>query len=86
MELESKIQSKLIKKLEADGYYVIKLSVTNKPGIPDIIALPPHSLAEFYEVKQAGKKPRKLQEYRMNEIKKGNYGLTFIHDGTTKEF
>ena len=84
--LESKVQAKLIKKLEADGYYVIKLSVTNKPGIPDLLALPPGCMAEFYEVKQLGKKPRPLQVFRMNEIKKGNYGKTYTHDGTTKEF
>jgi len=48
---EQKIQAKLIKQLEADGYYVLKLSVTNKPGIPDLIAIPKDSDAEFYEVK-----------------------------------
>jgi hypothetical protein len=83
--LESVVQAKLIKKLEADGYYVIKLSVTNKPGIPDIIALPKGCNAEFYEVKQEGKKPRPLQEYRMREIKQGEFGRTFIHDGKTIE-
>jgi hypothetical protein len=35
---EQQIQSKLIKKLETEGYYVIKLSVTNKPGIPDLLS------------------------------------------------
>lgn len=83
--LESVIQAKLIKKLEADGYYVIKLSATNKPGIPDIIALPKGCNAEFYEVKQEGKKPRPLQEYRMREIREGDFGKTFIHDGKTLE-
>ena len=44
---EQKIQAKLIKQLEADGYYVLKLSVTNKPGIPDLIAIPKDSDAEY---------------------------------------
>lgn len=83
--LESKVQSKYIKDLESRGYYVIKLSVTNKPGIPDIIALPPGCNAEFYEVKQKGKKPRPLQDFRMKEIRNGNYGRTFVHDGETTE-
>ena len=83
--LESKIQAKLIKDLESKGYYVIKLSVTNKPGIPDIIALPPNCTAEFYEVKQQGKKPRPLQDFRMKEIRDGSFGRTFIHDGKTIE-
>tara|TARA_R110002073_G_scaffold236463_1_gene397557 strand:- start:809 stop:1057 length:249 start_codon:yes stop_codon:yes gene_type:complete len=80
---EQKIQAKLIKKLEADGYYVLKLSVTNKPGIPDLIAIPKDSDAEFYEVKRPGKKPRPLQEYRIKELKK--HGLkVYVYDGKSK--
>jgi Holliday junction resolvase len=67
---EQQIQSKLIKKLESDGYYVIKLSVTNKTGIPDLIAIPKNSDVEFIEVKRPGQKPRPLQVYRINEIKR----------------
>ena len=33
---EQQIQSKRIKELEAEGYYVIKLIKTNKNGIPDL--------------------------------------------------
>lgn len=84
-QLESKIQAKFIKELESRGYYVIKLSVTNKPGIPDLIALPPGSNAEFYEVKQECKKPRALQDFRMKEIRDGSFGRTFVHDGKTTE-
>lgn len=80
--LESKIQTKLIKNLEAQGYYVIKLSVTNKPGIPDILAIPPGSNVEFYEVKQPGKKPRPLQEYRIKEINDNGFGTAKIYDGS----
>lgn len=80
---EQKIQAKLIKQLEADGYYVVKLSVTNKPGIPDLIAIPKDSDAEFYEVKRPGKKPRPLQEYRIKELKK--HGLkVYVYDGKSK--
>lgn len=80
---EQKIQAKLIKKLESDGYYVLKLSVTNKPGIPDLIAIPKDSDAEFYEVKRPGKKPRPLQDYRIKELKK--HGLkVYVYDGEIK--
>jgi hypothetical protein len=81
--LESKIQAKLIKKLEADGFYVIKLGVTNKPGIMDIIALPPGCNASFYEAKQKGKKMRPLQLFRAKEINEGRYGTVYLHDGET---
>lgn len=65
---ESQIQSKKIKELEAEGYYVIKLIKTNKNGIPDLIAIPPNSGVEFYEVKGPKGKLSKLQEYRIKEL------------------
>lgn len=65
---EQQIQAKIIKKLEAQGYYVIKLVQTNKPGIPDLIAIPKDSNVEFIEVKRPGKKPSPLQLYRMKEL------------------
>jgi hypothetical protein len=65
---EQQIQAKIIKKLEAQGYYVIKLIQTNKPGIPDLIAIPRDSDVEFIEVKRPGKKPSALQVYRMKEL------------------
>jgi len=40
---EQQIQSKRIKELESQGYYVIKLINTNKNGIPDLIAIPPNA-------------------------------------------
>jgi hypothetical protein len=66
---ESKIQSKKIKQLEKDGYYVIKLITTNKPGIPDLIAIPPNSDVEFIEVKTPVGKVSELQKYRHKELK-----------------
>lgn len=82
--IESKVQSSLIKQLEQDGYYVIKLSVTNKNGIPDILAIPKGCSVEFYEVKQKGKKPRPLQEFRAKELK--NHGIkVFVYDGKKLE-
>ena len=70
---ESQIQSKKIKELEAKGYYVIKLITTNKPGIPDIIAIPPGSNVEFYEVKGPNGKTSALQDFRIKEL--NNHGV-----------
>ena len=67
---EQKIQSKKIKELEALGYYVIKLKLTNKKGIPDLIAIPKNSDVEFIEVKKPKGKLSKLQEYRIQELQK----------------
>ncbi len=68
-ELESKIQARIIKRLEAQGYYVVKLILTNKNGIPDLLLLKDGKVS-FVEVKRPGEKPRPLQEYRMKELKK----------------
>lgn len=65
---ESQIQAKKIKELEANGYYVIKLITTNKPGIPDIVAIPKNSDALFIEVKGPNGKLSKLQEFRAKEL------------------
>jgi Holliday junction resolvase len=69
-KLEQQIQRKKIAELEALGYYVIKLSVTNKNGIPDLIAIPPGSDVIFFEVKRPGEEPSPLQQYRRSELEK----------------
>ena len=48
---EQQIQSKRIKQLEEEGYYVLKLIKTNKNGIPDILAIPKNVKVLFSEVK-----------------------------------
>ena len=70
---EQQIQSKRIKQLESEGYYVIKLVKTNKNGIPDLIAIPPNCNVLFSEVKRPDGKVSKLQEYRLKELK--DYGF-----------
>lgn len=65
---EQQIQSKRIKELEAQGYYVIKLIRTNKNGIPDLLAIPRDSNVLFCEVKRPDGKLSKLQEFRIKEL------------------
>lgn len=77
---EQQIQSKKIKELESLGYYVIKLTLTNKNGIPDLIAIPPNSDVEFIEVKKTKGKISKLQEYRIKELKDHGVNVS-IHRG-----
>ena len=81
---EQQIQSKRIKQLEDQGYYVLKLIKTNKNGIPDIIAIPPNTDVIFSEVKTPKGKLSKLQEYRLKELEK--YGFrTEVYRGYLKE-
>ena len=70
---EQQLQSKKIKELEAEGYYVIKLIKTNKNGIPDLVALHPTNKVLFVEVKTKKGRVSKLQEYRIKELKE--YGF-----------
>lgn len=71
---EQQIQSKIIKKLESEGWYVVKLIKTNKNGIPDLLAIK-ESKTVFIEVK----KPKvgvlsPLQDYRIKELQ--SHGIT----------
>lgn len=78
--IEQKIQSKKIKQLEEEGYYVIKLINTNKNGIPDLIAIPKNADVLFVEVKRPNGKLSKLQEFRLKELKE--HGLkTEVYKG-----
>ena len=70
---EQQIQSKRIKQLEAEGYYVIKLIKTNKNGIPDILAIPKDADVLFSEVKKPSGKVSVLQKYRLKELQ--GYGF-----------
>lgn len=80
MSREQQIQSRLIKKLEKKGYYVIKLMKTNKNGIPDVIAIPPGSDVLFFEVKTEKGTADPLQKFRLKELSK--HGIkVYIHRG-----
>ena len=75
--LESVIQARIIKRMEARGYYVIKLQLTNKNGIPDLLCLK-DGKASFIEVKRPGEKPRVLQEYRHNELRELGFNVMIL--------
>lgn len=78
--LESVIQSSLIKKYESQGYMVVKLILTNKSGIPDLLLLK-DGKASFIEVKREGQKPRPLQEYRIKELRSLGFEV-HVENGT----
>jgi Holliday junction resolvase len=65
--LESKIQTKIKKKLEEKGYLVIKLIKTSCNGIPDILALK-DGKAIFIEVKQPTGVLSELQKLRVKQL------------------
>tara|TARA_R110000796_G_scaffold71248_1_gene161624 strand:- start:247 stop:489 length:243 start_codon:yes stop_codon:yes gene_type:complete len=77
---EQNIQAKRIKQLEAEGYYVIKLTKTNKNGIPDLIAIAPGADVLFSEIKTESGRLSELQKYRLKEL--DNHGVrTEVYKG-----
>ena len=66
---EQDYQSKVIKRFEKNGYYVINLIKTNKSGISDLLALKNGEPPIFIEMKSLVGKLSRLQEYRLQEQK-----------------
>lgn len=75
--LESVIQARIIKRYESQGWSVLKLILTNQPGIPDLLCLK-NGKALFIEVKRPGENPRPLQEYRINELRKNGFEVQVL--------
>jgi len=65
--LESGIQTKIKKKLEADGWFVIKLIKTSVNGIPDLMALK-NGETMFIEVKRPKGVLSSIQKFRIQEL------------------
>ena len=74
---ESKLQAKIIKLLEKHGFYVVKTIVSNKKGVPDILACSPKGRFVAIEVKYGRNKASKLQEYNIRLIQ-ANQGLAAV--------
>ena len=66
---EQQIQTKIKKKLQAQGYFVTKLIKTSTNGIPDLLAIK-DGQAMFIEVKKENGILSPLQELRLSELKK----------------
>lgn len=67
---ESDIKKDCKKELEKCGWMVIHLLQTNCNGIPDTLIIHPIKGFAFIEFKIPGKTPRKLQEYRIDKLRK----------------
>lgn len=74
---EQKLQNKIIKDLEAKGYYVNKIITSNHAGCPDLIACTPTGKFLAIEVKTIQGRASKLQETHMKRIQT-NEGQAFI--------
>ena len=68
---EQYIQRKIIKWLESEGYYVVKIISANKAGVPDLLVCVDGKFVAI-EVKTPKTKNNvsKLQKYNLEKIKK----------------
>lgn len=69
---EADIQKQIMLHLTKAGWLCIKLMQTNWNGIPDVLALR-DSKSVFIEVKQPGKKPNDLQNYRHEKLREKGF-------------
>jgi hypothetical protein len=77
---EQQIQSKIIKLMESKGYYVLKLSKTNKQGIPDLLCLKKDEPPFFIEVKTDKGVVSALQLFRQKELKELGFKSIIINN------
>lgn len=70
MMLEKDIEKKLCEEVNKVGGKCLKLISPSWAGIPDRLVLMPKGRLGFVELKAPGKKPRKLQEKRIQELLK----------------
>lgn len=81
---EQKLQKKCNDKLEAAGWYIVKIIQATKAGIPDTIACTPKGKFVGIEYKNGNKGiVARLQQHNLDEIKLRNgqaYVVRFVAD------
>jgi Holliday junction resolvase len=80
--LESKIQTKIKKRLEKDGWTIIKLIRTSMIGIPDLMALK-EGKVKFIEVKQNIGVLSEIQKLRIKQLKEKGFEVLVWTDFET---
>ena len=79
---ESKIQSKIIAKLQKEGWLCVKLIKTTLNGIPDLMCLK-NGITMFIEVKQPTGKLSELQKVRIDQLKEKGFEVKIWTDYET---
>lgn len=81
--IESSIEHAFKVAVEAMGGICIKLGVTYQNGMPDRLVLMPNGICAFVELKQKGKKPRAIQKWQHERLRKLGYKV-FVLDRTSQ--
>ena len=78
--MASKFQNKTIKQYEKLGYFVIKLGITNKVGIADLLCLKANEIPLFVECKEKNDTIKPLQDYRRRELIELGFNAIILQD------
>lgn len=78
--MASKFQTKIIREYEKLGYYVLKLTITNKTGIPDLLCLKHNEIPLFVECKEKTDTVKPLQDYRRRELIELGFNAIILQD------
>lgn len=78
--MASKFQTKIIREYEKLGYYVLKLTITNKIGIPDLLCLKANEIPLFIECKEKTDTVKPLQDYRRRELIELGFNAIILQD------
>lgn len=78
--MASKFQTKIIREYEKLGYYVLKLTITNKTGIPDLLCLKANEKPLFIECKEKTDTVKPLQDYRRRELIELGFNAIILQD------
>ncbi len=74
---ESLVQGKIRAYLITEGWFVVKLINTSKPGMPDLMAIKDGKVV-FFEVKRMGGVVSKLQKYIIDCINDNGVGAHLV--------
>jgi len=66
----------MIKFLNKRGYYVVKVSLCNKPGFPDLSVCEGRGVVSYIEVKRPGETADPLQLIRHDELREYGHTIT----------
>jgi len=66
--LETDTETKAVQYAEKIGYITFKVSPLSQRGWPDRVFIDPRGHHIYIEIKRGGKKPRKLQRHRIQQL------------------
>lgn len=75
---ENRMENYLINHVEKLGGKAYKWVSPGIIGVPDRIVLLPGGKIFFVELKAPGKKPRKIQEFRLKELRKQGFNAFYV--------